>query len=203
MGRTSGRDAEETRAQVLRGAAELIVARGLSVSMDEVARHTGLSKGGVMYHFPSKDELLRALARHVIEEFRQEVTSCIDEKDDEPGKLARAYIRASVDPETSQTVAQDRYTLTTLLGTVPAVQELWREDIEWWTRTMDADGLPTAVLDVVVAASDGASAATVFWGTPLSAARTAALRDRLVEMTRMGGAGGTSPVDQPQIQKIV
>lgn len=40
----------------------------LAMTLENVARETGITKGGVMYHFPSKDELIRG----VLEYFSQQ-----------------------------------------------------------------------------------------------------------------------------------
>lgn len=185
MGRTAGRDAEQTRVLILQSAAELIVQRGLAVSLDDVAGHAGISKGGVKYHFTTKDDLLCALAQHTVDDFRREVHQRAADGDTAPGRLARAYIRASIDLDTPHSVAQDRCTLTILLSTLPAVRQIWREDSAWWDEALQSDGLPTTVIDLIVAASDGAASA-FFWGEPLPAQRSAGLRDRLIGLTTSG-----------------
>ena len=36
----------------------------LAMTLENVAREAGITKGGVMYHFPSKDELIRGVLEH-------------------------------------------------------------------------------------------------------------------------------------------
>ncbi|QNG58623.1 TetR/AcrR family transcriptional regulator [Bacillus sp. PAMC26568] len=63
--------------------------------MDSVAKQAGISKGGLLYHFPNKEALLIGLAQYIFEEF----TIAFDEhaKNDpiEKGKWCRALIQAS------------------------------------------------------------------------------------------------------------
>jgi AcrR family transcriptional regulator len=65
-------DAVRNRERVLEVAYETFAAEGLSVPIDEIARRAGVGTGTVYRHFPSKDDLVRAIItdrlRHVIDE---------------------------------------------------------------------------------------------------------------------------------------
>jgi len=54
------------RDRILEAADQLVAAQGASnLTLDAVAQAAGLSKGGLLYHFPSKDALLMGmLDRH-------------------------------------------------------------------------------------------------------------------------------------------
>jgi AcrR family transcriptional regulator len=54
-------------------AAEAVVAEvgAGHLTLDAVAAKAGVSKGGLMYHFPDKDSLLRAMVARLIERFNQ------------------------------------------------------------------------------------------------------------------------------------
>jgi AcrR family transcriptional regulator len=58
-----------TRAQILAAAAELAKERGAAhISIEAIAHRAGLSKGGLLYHFPRKDALIQALVeQHMAE----------------------------------------------------------------------------------------------------------------------------------------
>lgn len=65
-------DAARNRARVLEVAWETFASEGLSVPIDEIARRAGVGLGTIYRHFPSKDDLVRAIVtdrlRQVIEE---------------------------------------------------------------------------------------------------------------------------------------
>ena len=63
------RDAVRTRRALLDAAARTVVVHGAGVSLDVVAREAGVSKGGLMHHFRSKDELMTALADDLFDQF--------------------------------------------------------------------------------------------------------------------------------------
>lgn len=55
------RDAERNRERILRAARELFAQRGLTVSLDEIARHAGVGVGTVYRRFPTREQLIDAL----------------------------------------------------------------------------------------------------------------------------------------------
>lgn len=55
------RDAERNRQRLLVAAGELFAARGLAVTLDDVAHHAGLGVGTVYRRFPTKEALVEAL----------------------------------------------------------------------------------------------------------------------------------------------
>lgn len=188
MGRISGRDADQTRRQVLDAAASLIGERGLGASLDEIARRAGVSKGGLKYHFASKDALLQALTEDIVTSFQQEVTSEQEHDDASPGRLVRAYVRCVLKPDVDAAQTIERHALMARLVTVEALQEIYRADSSWWGAALAADGLDPTLTDVIVSAADGVASAPL-WGELYDEARLAAVRDRLLAMTREAPAG--------------
>lgn len=58
-----------TRAHILAAAAELAKEKGAAhISLEAIAQRAGLSKGGLLYHFPRKDALIRALVEQHLAE---------------------------------------------------------------------------------------------------------------------------------------
>jgi AcrR family transcriptional regulator len=62
------RDAERNRRRILEAATEVFAARGLGVTMDEIAEHAGVGVGTVYRRFPQKELLIEALFEDRIEE---------------------------------------------------------------------------------------------------------------------------------------
>jgi AcrR family transcriptional regulator len=91
--------ASETRSRILDAATQVIIEKGgMALTLDAVARQAGVSKGGLLYHFPSKDSLIVGMIEQLIAGFN---TSLDQELADHPGNWLAAYIRASfsADPE--------------------------------------------------------------------------------------------------------
>lgn len=86
------------RRPLLDAAAEIIATRGGSaLTLEAVAEQAGVSKGGLLYHFPSKDALMRALLEHLSAEH----FAAIDAEYATQGRrsLAAAHLAASTTPK--------------------------------------------------------------------------------------------------------
>lgn len=85
------------RHQLLDVAARLCIDHGLhALTLDAVAKEAGVSKGGLLHHFPSKQALLEALSSACLDNFRARLIEQI-EKDKGPaqGRFARAYLQVA------------------------------------------------------------------------------------------------------------
>lgn len=61
-----------SRAKIVEAAVQLAKEVGAGhISLDAVARRAGVSKGGLLYHFPSKNRLLQAVVSFHLEEFER------------------------------------------------------------------------------------------------------------------------------------
>jgi AcrR family transcriptional regulator len=90
-----GRDRKDTRRRLLAAAEELSCESGPGrISLEAVAARAGVSKGGLLYHFPTKHELLRALVAEHVEEIRQAMDGVAPgaRASGDPLKIARAYL---------------------------------------------------------------------------------------------------------------
>lgn len=192
MPRKAGRGPEETRRALLDAAGTALRLRGISASLDDIARQAGVSKGGLLYHFPTKDALVRTLAQDILDTYRAEVLAALDPADTGPGRLTRAYVRASLDTSYDEVAVRENIALIAQLISIPEIAGLARADAERWDRELREDGLPDDVVTLVVAAADGASTAPL-WGVGIDVAAARRLERRLLDLTR--GAGDSSILD--------
>lgn len=183
MGRVAGREPHETRQAILDAATALIASRGIGVSLTDIAEAADVSKGGLVYHFPSKEELVLAGAHDLFERFRGAVER---EADREPvgttGRLARAYIRVSFADADGDDLRELIAVLAQLMSS-EEIQELAAADGGRWRADLIADGLTLPIVRMVVAAADGVSSAPL-WGPVLEADDQRALERELIAMTR-------------------
>ena len=191
MGRTSGRSPEDTRRLVLDAAGSAIRRGGVGATLDLVAREAGVSKGGLVYHFPSKTSLLVALAQAELDTFRDAVQAHLDRPEGTPGRLVRAYVRASLAP-VDEGEALERFTLIAQLLAVPEVLHLARADDERWQAALAADGVPEATRTLVLAAADGIGGRPL-WAADLEPAARERLTTDLLDM--VDAALRTRPAD--------
>jgi len=180
MGRIIGRDAEDTRRQIIDAAARLISRRGATVPISAIADAAGVSKGGLLYHFASKDDLLEAVAVRLFGSFRDAVHAAAA-ADPDPGRLVRAYVRVSFAEVADEAAAREMIAVAAQLMHEPRVQRLADADGLRWRDELFGDGLDPAVVRLVLTATDGISAAPL-WGAVLAGDDVRALEAQLLAL---------------------
>ncbi|WP_442578446.1 TetR/AcrR family transcriptional regulator [Mesorhizobium sp. ASY16-5R] len=84
------------RAKILAAAADIARDVGpANLSLDAVAARAGVSKGGLLYHFPSKADLLKAIIEDHLRHFEQELAACRG-PDGGPVNILSAYLDTSM-----------------------------------------------------------------------------------------------------------
>ena len=93
--RRTKEESMNTRKSVLKAAAQILVHQGMNAfTIEAVARESGMTKGGVLHHFPSKEALVNGLIDLVTEAFQLRLAAELAaESEDQPGHWLRAYIR--------------------------------------------------------------------------------------------------------------
>jgi AcrR family transcriptional regulator len=68
-------DARRNRARILQAAEQVFSEKGASASTEEVASKAGVAIGTIFRHFPTKDDLLRALMKELLQRLTEEVNA--------------------------------------------------------------------------------------------------------------------------------
>jgi AcrR family transcriptional regulator len=88
-----GRGRPSSRDSILDAAQNLALKQGAgSLSLDGVAKEAGVSKGGLMYNFPTKKALLLAMVDRVVEHNRAAHQAEIARLPEKPGRNLLAYV---------------------------------------------------------------------------------------------------------------
>lgn len=81
-------------------AALALLRDGDAVSLESAARAAGLTKPGLMYHFPTKEALMLALVDHVVDRCEAEILLRVpDPSAASPVELATAYARWALEDD--------------------------------------------------------------------------------------------------------
>ena len=88
-------DARRNHELVLEAARKLMAEDGLDAQMDEIARAAGVGVGTVYRHFPTKDDLIEALANARFERLAEWANEALTS--DDPGRAFEAFIRRSAE----------------------------------------------------------------------------------------------------------
>lgn len=82
------------RPEIILEAADAVLRKGGSraLTIDAVAAEAGLSKGGVLHHYASKDALILALVARKMTELREDIAACEAEIPPGPAQLPLAMV---------------------------------------------------------------------------------------------------------------
>jgi AcrR family transcriptional regulator len=82
-----------TQTAILEAAGKVVLEKGVgALTLDAVALEAGVSKGGLLYHFPSKNKLIEGMIKRLIAEFDSMLEAELAKSN---GDWLSAYIRAS------------------------------------------------------------------------------------------------------------
>jgi AcrR family transcriptional regulator len=87
-------DAARNRARVLEVAYETFAAEGLGVALDEIARRAGVGAGTVYRHFPTKEDLYKAVIEDRLNRIVDDGRAVLASVD--PGDALFAFLRSMV-----------------------------------------------------------------------------------------------------------
>lgn len=143
------------RTQILEAAARVVEREGVkSVTFDSVADEAGLTKGGLLYHFASRDDLVQAIHQHLAAQWEASMTAAAGK----PASQATAAERLTAYTRVATQSATRAELLFMLEGSTTAEHAApWNAVIERWAPPpAPATDVP-ATLDRFIArlAADG------------------------------------------------
>lgn len=130
-----------------------------TATLDAVAERAGVSKGGLLYHFPSRDSLVEGLVDRV----RTAAAADLEVMRQHPEGAAAYHLRTSVPGASSDDELDRLVTAATHLATSgrhPRVADALRATQEDWYAAVLEDVRDPAVARVVTLVADG------LWFTP-------------------------------------
>lgn len=175
----------ETRQEILEAAGRVVLARGVgALTLEAVAGEAGLSKGGLLYHFASKEALLSGMVDRLVELTEARIERSMA-GDTGPGRWTRGYLAAcAVDPSGQDPLDRLATALLAAGATDPGLLDRLRAQESAWNELSRADGLDATTASIVRLAADGLWMNDLFGIEVLSGRERAAVLKRLGEMTR-------------------
>ncbi|MBU8906801.1 TetR/AcrR family transcriptional regulator [Desertibacillus haloalkaliphilus] len=140
--------------EILEAASRIVQTKGVfSLTLDAVAKEAGVSKGGLLYHFPSKEALVTAMVEHVIDDYVENIKQRAEADTGEKGKWTRAIVMETYEQTFSNLDINAGFLVALamdpkLLGPIQKAYEDWQEKIE-------ADGIDPVNATILRLAVDG------------------------------------------------
>jgi AcrR family transcriptional regulator len=168
-----------TRPKLLDAAESLLIQQGSGAfTLAAVAERAGVSKGGLLYHFASKEALIRALVERLVDEFDSTVES---HDDHSPGSYAKAYVKATFETIAGNSdLAGRRWAVVTAAATDAGLLDPIREAFHRWHT--HPDGPDEVTSQLVRLAAEGIWEVCQMAPGAYNAQRLAELRQRLLDL---------------------
>ena len=140
-------------------AAEAVVARqGIAnLTLEAVAAEAGISKGGLLHHFRSKDRLIEGMVTRAAENWRACWMGSYERGPEGPGRMTRGLLNHCLSDNQTWTEQLRRSSAAVFaaLAQNPSLIEPMRAVYVDLHRRIAEDGLPPGVGEAVVTAIDG------------------------------------------------
>ncbi len=124
-----------------------------ALTIEAAAREAGVSKGGVLYHFPSKDALIQGMLSAWVNDFELDLERQLAIEKAGPGHWLRAYIRSSF-----YSNGEDLDATSGLLAAVsnnPDLLKNIRQQYIGWQAQAEDDGVDPTLATIIRLAIDG------------------------------------------------
>ena len=154
--------ATNSRERILDAAEAVVIERGVNdMTLAGVAAQAGVGKGGLLYHFPSKDALVQAMVSRIASMVEQRFAAELAKVPPGRGRHAGTLLRLMMDTEGSLFPRLQRVAapLLAAMARNPKMLDPMRRFFQGVHQGMLADGLPADVSWLVLAALDGVK----FW----------------------------------------
>lgn len=140
---------QDTKARILKSASRVVEKSGVAhMTLEEVAAEAKVSKGGLLYHFPSKEALIEGMVEDFIAQFDQFFEH--KKTDQEPGSFTRAYLESATLFEAA--------TATGIMSAIANNRSLLaplHEAYARWQSRLEHDGIDPALATLVRLVADG------------------------------------------------
>lgn len=173
----------ETRDKLLSAAIQIITTQGIErLTLDAVAREAAVSKGGLLYHFPSKEALIARVVSYLIDTFNAAIEKELENShtDNSSKDWLKAYVKASFN--TSQPPLPLIGGLFTAITNNPELLEPARVACAEWQRHFDESGLDAVRAGMIRLATEGLYPVEMFGVEPIQEPLRSQLQDAILEL---------------------
>ncbi|MRN55156.1 TetR/AcrR family transcriptional regulator [Paenibacillus monticola] len=151
---------------ILKAASNIVQRDGVAqLTLEALAKEAGISKGGLLYHFSSKEALIKGMMDKLNESYGAEIQRKAEEDQQSHGAWSRAYVEATFNEldcgvDMSSALFAAAFANPKLLEGMQAQYKVWQSHIE-------NDGTDSVQATIARLAADGLWFAEMFGLAPL------------------------------------
>jgi len=142
------------KVEILLAASKIVNEKGIfNLTLDATAAEAGISKGGLLYHFPSKEALVKGMVEHLAENYKQNLDSKVELSSEKKGRWTKSYVDV-----TFNSPHENKDMHAGLLAAKAVNNELMnpiRELYKEWQAEIENDGIDPVKATIIRLATDG------------------------------------------------
>lgn len=143
-----------TRNTILAAAANIVLEQGaVRLTLEAVAKEASVSKGGLLYHFPSKDALIKGMVEYMVQGLTERIRKEYEQDDfgTNQGRWLRALTKANFSSKDLELSAG----LTAAVLLNPDLLEPNRRAYETRQTLIEQDGVDVVLANIIRLVGDG------------------------------------------------
>lgn len=124
-----------------------------NLTIELVAKEAGVSKGGVLHHFPSKQALIHALAEESTAQFLEDLRQRVSNETQDVGKWSRAYLGTTLNHDRDNVGMNESIIATLTMN--PKFLSIYQKEFEVIQKNIESDGINPVNATIIRLAMDG------------------------------------------------
>lgn len=169
------------REEILSSASYIIENMGMEkFTLEAVAKNAGISKGGLLYHFPNKESIIKGMIDEYGNAFFSEVKDKAIE-DEQVGRWNRSYIETSFNDKVATTALSN--SILAVLFSNPEFLTIYKQENSLIQEEMSKDGIDKVNATIIKLASDGLWLAELLGIEPLNEELKQQVKEKLIDLT--------------------
>jgi AcrR family transcriptional regulator len=143
-----------TQKLILEAANRIVIERGVDhMTLELVASEAGISKGGLLYHFPNKEALIKGMINEYLERFTSDFYATAAGDSEIPGRWNRSYLTTTF--ADNQRMPRMSSGLLAAIATDPSLLSPLQARFQEWVALLDQDGIDPTLATIVRLVADG------------------------------------------------
>ena len=174
-------DSMTRKIAILDAASKIVAEKGIfHLTLDAVAEEAGISKGGLLYHYRSKEILVEKMVEHLASNYKSEIECQAAEDPEEKGKWTRAFL----DVTFNNTYKDMHAGLLAAKAVNPLLLTPIHDAYSKWQYDIENDGIDPTMATIIRLATDGIWLADLFDINPIDSKQKELIYNTLKEWTR-------------------
>ncbi|MED3125095.1 TetR/AcrR family transcriptional regulator [Bacillus wiedmannii] len=143
-----------TRQKILAAASQIVQCKGVAkLTLEAVAKEAGISKGGLLYHFSTKEALIEGMILKGTEEYQDAIHNKVAEDLEKKGRWVRSFVEERLSNEGR--VEELGSSMMAALMLKPELLEPLKQSFQQLQNNIENDEMDSVCATIIRLAADG------------------------------------------------